>query len=306
MLSLQGLHLRATLFHLFRTFFNKNGFLEVDTPIRQPLLLPEDNIVPVRSEGWFLQTSPELYMKRLLATGCEKIFQICRCFRSEEQGRMHLQEFVMVEWYRTGEDYFTLMKDCEQLLGFIAKQLKKHLVGTSSLSKESIFSEGFTLTGPYDKLRVKEAFSRYCPLPMEQALRDDCFDELLVEYIEPNLGFKRPLFLYDYPAELGSLAKLNEQDETVAERFELYIKGVELANGFSELTDASEQRLRFEKAFAHLNRDGLAWEMPETFLRELGKIEKAAGIALGFDRLLMLVMDKETIGDIIPFSDDEL
>ena len=137
-------------------------------------------------------------------------------------------------------------------------------------------------------------------------MQDGRFDEILVEHVEPNLGLKRPLFLYDYPVELGSLAKRSDQDERVAERFELYVKGIELANGFSELTNSSEQRQRFETEFLKLNMLGLDWDMPERFLQELEKIEKAAGIAFGFDRLLMLVMGKEAIGDVVPFSYDEL
>lgn len=307
MLSTQGLRLRAALFHWLRTFFNQKGFLEVDTPIRQPLLIPEANITPLHSEDWFLQTSPELYMKRLLAAGCDKIFQICRCFRSGEQGRLHLEEFVMVEWYRTDDDYFMLMEDCEHLLQFIGEQIERGGMDEGIGKDEGLFSEtDFTLKGPYDRLRVDEAFSRYSPVPLRQSLEDDSFDEILVEHVEPNLGRKRPLFLYDYPVELGSLAKCSDQDERVVERFELYIKGIELANGFSELTNGSEQRRRFEVEFLKLNKVGLNWEMPETFLRELEKIEKAAGIAFGFDRLLMLVMGKEAIGDVVPFSYDEL
>ena len=307
MLTPQGLRFRAALFHVLRSFLNQNGFLEVDTPIRQPLLIPEANITPLRSQDWFLQSSPELYMKRLLAAGCDKIYQICRCFRSGEQGRLHMEEFVMVEWYRTGDDYLVLMEDCEHLLQYIGEHIESGGMGEGNGLQEGVFSEtDFLWKGPYERLRVNEAFNRYSPVSMEQSLQDGRFDEILVEHVEPNLGLKRPLFLYDYPVELGSLARRSDKDERVVERFELYVKGIELANGFSELTDSSEQRQRFKEEFLKLNTIGLNWDMPERFLRELEKIEKAAGIAFGFDRLLMLVMGKEAIGDVVPFSHDEL
>jgi len=304
---MQGLRSRAQLFHLFRTFFNQNGFLEVDTPIRQPRLIPEANITPLRSEDWFLQASPELYMKRLLALGCDKIFQICRCFRAGERGRLHMEEFVMVEWYRRDDDYLVLMEDCEQLLRFIHDCFAGESIDTGITSSKSIFSENdFTFKGPYDRLRVEEAFALYSPISLRQSVEDGSFDTILVEHIEPNLGCEKPLFLYDYPVELGSLAKRSDRDESVAERFELYIKGIELANGFSELTNSSEQYSRFEMEFVQLNKAGFHWDMPETFLQELEGIEKAAGIAFGFDRLLLLIMGKEEIGDVVPFSNDEL
>ncbi len=123
MLDLPGLQMRATLLRLIRSFFYKRGFLEVDTPLRQPVLIPESTIVPFTAEGQYLQTSPELCMKRLLARGCEKIFQICPCFRKGETGRLHLEEFTMLEWYRSRADYQDLMSDCEDLLRFIAQNM---------------------------------------------------------------------------------------------------------------------------------------------------------------------------------------
>jgi len=306
-LTIQELRLRASLFSLFRKYFNDNGFLEVDTPIRQPLPIPEANILPIRSQGWFLQSSPEMYMKRLLASGCEKIYQISRCFRAGENGRLHLEEFILVEWYRLGEDYWTLMEDCHQLLNFIAESLDRDQAAFMTGQTSSIFSgTGFTLSKPYDKLLVEEAFTRYSPVSMEQSLADGCFDEILVEYIEPNLGLENPLFLYNYPVQAGSLAKVHDHNSDVVERFELYIRGIELANGFSELTDGDEQRRRFEQEFDRLKKNGLSWSMPETFLEELDSVEKAAGIAFGFDRLLMLILGKESVGEVVPFSPDEL
>jgi len=306
-LTIQELRLRASLFSLFRKFFDDNGFLEVDTPIRQPLPIPEANILPIRSQGWFLQTSPEMYMKRLLAYGCEKIYQISRCFRAGESGRLHLEEFILVEWYRRNEDYWTLMEDCHLLLNFIAESLDQEQAGFVTAQSNSIFSgTDFTLSKPYDKLLVEEAFARHSPVSMEQSLAEGCFDEMLVEYIEPNLGLKTPLFLYNYPVQAGSLAKVCDHKSEAVERFELYIRGIELANGFSELTDGAEQRRRFEQEFTRLKKSGFSWSMPETFLEELNSVERAAGIAFGFDRLLMLILGKGSVGEVVPFSPDEL
>lgn len=307
MLTVQELRLRASLFSLFRKYFDDHGFYEVDTPVRQPLPIPEANILPIRSEGWFLQASPEMYMKRLLASGCEKIYQISRCFRAGEIGRLHLEEFVLVEWYRLGEDYWKLMEDCQQLLNFIAESLNWDQEDFITGQTSSIFSgTDFTLNKPYDKLLVEDAFKRYSPVTMEQSLADGCYDEMLVEYIEPNLGLEHPLFLYDYPVQAGSLAKACDHNSDVVERFELYIRGIELANGFSELTDGTEQRNRFEQEFTRLKKSGLSWSMPETFLEELDGVEKAAGIAFGFDRLLMLILGKESVGEVVPFPPDKL
>lgn len=307
MLDLQGLHLRAALFRCIREFFHQNDFLEVDTPIRQPLYLPEGNIEPFTSEKEFLQTSPELCMKRLLAAGCGKIFQICPCFRKEERGRLHLEEFKMLEWYRSGADYHQLMADCEHLLRVISYRLHlpKQQWPDNTGSVQCLF--GVKLNGSWQRLTVAEAFSQYSPVELDQALKNETFDEILVEYIEPQLGSSTPTFLYDYPVELGSLAKKKTDNPEVVERFELYIQGIELANGFSELTDSAEQRLRFKKDIARIKqRTGRNTTMPEKFLCDLERIDLAAGIAMGLDRLCMMIMNNKRIADSISFSPEDL
>jgi lysyl-tRNA synthetase class 2 len=294
MLDQKKLHLRAVFFQAIRSFFQEQGFLEVDTPIRQPLVIPEQNIVPVPSGSHFLQSSPELYMKRLLASGCEQIFQICRCFRYGERGRLHLEEFVMLEWYRLDADYTDLMEDCEKLLAFLCLEMTDC---------------GFPvrLALPWQRLTVEEAFQQYSSISARQALEQDQFDQLLVEDVEPNLGKERPTFLYDYPVELASLACQKPDQPDVAERFELYVSGVELANGFSELTDPDLQRSRFEEEYAKMGvlPNGQR-KMPELFLKDLGQIERAAGIAMGLDRLLMLLLGQDCIDDAVTFAPDEL
>jgi lysyl-tRNA synthetase class 2 len=301
MLDLPGLQMRATLLRLIRSFFYERGFLEVDTPLRQPVLIPESTIVPLTAEGQYLQTSPELCMKRLLAGGCSKLFQICPCFRKEEVGRLHLEEFTMLEWYRTGADYLTLMSDCEALLRFIVQNMQSvDLPDPGNYSKKLLSKTD--IEPEWQRLSVAEAFELFSPVSLDEALEKECFDELLVEFIEPHLGVGLPTFLYDYPVELASLAKCRIENPKVAERFELYINGVELANGFSELTDSTEQRRRFNQEIAIMEKCGrYGVKMPERFLGDLQKINLAAGIALGVDRLFMLLMGYDSLSESITF-----
>lgn len=293
MLSTQGLHFRAAFFSAIRRFFDSQGFLEVDTPLLSPVILPESNIAPITADVDFLQTSPELYMKRLLARGHQRLFQICSCFRREERGRLHLQEFKMLEWYHLDKNYEQLMADCQELISYLGVTLQEQF---PDLYKSFDCSS-------WQKITVAEAFARYVPVSLEQAMREDRFDELLVEYVEPNLGINGPVFLVDYPAPMASLAKLKDNDHAYAERFELYINTIEIANGFSELTDAGEQRLRFAEELERLPRQRV---MPERFLDELDIIDSAAGIAMGLDRLLMLFMGKTHIDDVQSFAPNDM
>lgn len=291
---------RAALIQAIRRFFIDQGYLEVDTPIRTPAPAPEAHIEPEPSGDYFLQTSPELYMKRLLAAGNPKLFQICKCFRKGERGSKHLSEFTLLEWYRTSTDYFGLMEECEELIKFLCNTLNRG--NTLSFAGNTI-----SIEAPWEQLSVHDAFERYAPLSLDAALHQDTFDETLVTYVEPHLGINQPTFLYDYPASLGALAKLKQNHPHIAERFELYINGLELANGFSELTDAGEQRERFEQEQEKIKSFGrVPSPMPERFLDELPKMKETAGIALGIDRLAMIFSDAKTIDDVIPFRPEEL
>lgn len=304
MLGPEGLHFRATFFHLIRSFFHTQGFLEVDTPIRQPVLLPESNITPVASGSWFLQTSPEQCMKRQLATGCDKIFQICPCFRAAERGTRHLEEFTMLEWYRKNGDYADLMDDCSGLVRYVLKAFKDQPQYRGHIDR-SCFGT-ISVGHDWERISVAEAFSRWSSVPLAEALAEDLFDEIVTTEIEPRLGLKTPAFLYDYPAACASLARLKNDQHSLAERFELYIDGMELANGFSELTDAAEQRARFVKELATIARQsGRKQQMPEKFLADLERITKAAGIAFGLDRFLMLLRSASAIDEVISFTDDD-
>ena len=295
-----ALQARASILQAIRLFFINQGYLEVETPHRIPAPAPESHIDAVPSGSWFLHTSPELCMKRLLAAGYEKIFQICRCWRGEERGRLHTPEFTLLEWYRTESDYRALMEECEAFIQSVASTLglgdKLHFRGQT-----------IDLTRPWERISVEEAFQRYAPIPMRRSLAEHIFDEVMVEKIEPHLGTSRPTFLYDYPAERSALARLKEDDPTLAERFELYIGGLELANAFSELIDVKEQRERFlsEQAYRR-SLSKPSYPLPEKFLRELGTMPPAAGIALGVDRLVMVLLDAPRIDDVVAFTPEEL
>ncbi|HMN01581.1 EF-P lysine aminoacylase EpmA [Geobacter anodireducens] len=291
---------RARILAGIRRFFTEGGYLEVETPLRIPAPAPESHIDPVSSGPWFLQTSPELCMKRLVAAGYERVFQISRCWRDGERGSMHLPEFTMLEWYRAGTDYQGLMDECEELVGAVAAAL-----GIGEVL--NVRGKDIRLGAPWERLSVAEAFERYCDRTMEEALASDTFDECMVNDIEPRLGFATPTFICDYPADRGALARMKQDEPSLAERFELYIAGVELANAFSELTDPVEQRSRFEqeKRFRE-SRGKSVIPLPEPFLAELRHLPPTAGIALGIDRLVMLLLNVESIDDVVAFTPEEL
>ena len=233
------LRLRSRMLQAIRQFFIDHDYLEVETPQLIPAPAPEVHIDLFSTRGLYLQPSPELCMKRLLAAGYPRIFQISKCFRHGERGDLHLPEFTMLEWYRAGIDYRGLMEECEALVLSVSRSLGMD-------EKISYHGTEIDLKGPWEKISVSEAFDRYASSSLQTVLDKGCFDEVMVTEIEPHLGIAKPTFLYDYPAEFAALARLKPENERLAERVEVFLAGLELANGFSELTDASEQRDRFE------------------------------------------------------------
>ena len=287
---------RAAIIQAVRSFFVADGFLEVFTPVRLPSVLPEAAIEAVESGGWYLQSSPEQCMKRLLASGYERIFQICPCFRAGERGRKHLPESTMLEWYESGRDHHDLMALCERLL--------RHLRPGGRLSYQGRFLD---LAPPWPRLPLDEAFSRHASMSLERAIAEDCFEEVLCREVEPCLGVDRPVFIVDFPASMASLAALDPDRPGTAQRVELYAAGIELANGFKELTDPEEQRRRFHCERAAIRRAGREpGPMPELFLRDLARMPPAAGMALGVDRLVMLLADVADIGEVVAFTPENL
>ncbi len=296
----KALQQRASILQKIRQFFIEKGYLEVETPHRIPTPAPESHIDAIPSGPWFLHTSPELCMKRIMAAGYEKVFQICRCWRERERGSQHLPEFTLLEWYRAGADYLSLMEECEGLIRFVAMAI--------GLGQKIIFrAHEIDLREPWERISVKKTFHSYSQTSMTEALQRNLFDEIMVQDIEPRLGIKKPTFIYDYPDEKGALARLKLEDSNIAERFELYIGGLELANGFSELVDSEEQRRRFHLENEHRQSMGKhIYSIPDKFLNELDSMPSSAGIALGVDRLVMVFLDAETIDQVVAFTPEEL
>jgi len=291
----QHLEKRARILQQVRAFFIGRGLLEVETPQRIPANAPEPYIDAVTADGWVLHTSPELAMKRLLAAGFPDLFQLCRVWRDSERGARHLPEFTLLEWYRKDADYTALMADCEALLDSLVPSARLTWQGTT-----------IELTPPWPRLSVAEAFRRYASCTVEEALVAGRFDEVLALEVEPRFG-PGPLFLTDYPAPHAALARLKPGEPTVAERCEFYLGGLELANGFTELTDPVEQRARFTRDETLRRAAGkLPRSLPEPYLLELAKLPPCSGMALGIDRLVMLLTDAAEIAEVVAFTPEQL
>ncbi|MCK5844579.1 MAG: hypothetical protein KAG97_07725 [Victivallales bacterium] len=266
-----------------RRFFHERNFRDTLTPVIVPAPIPEPTIEAFAVAGGFLRTSPEPQMKILMSEGAEKIFQIGSCFRKNEIGRLHSEEFTMLEWYEKEVDYVSLIEFTRELLSFVAQQT----IGTTELIINGVVID---LAGKWEVVTVSDAFARFAEIDVESAVADNRFEEILVEKVEPALPVS-PIILIDYPAELAALAKIRAGSPPVAERWELYIGGVELANTYTELTDYEEHKSRFAKFAAERAVLGMT-EYPEDaeFTRALREgLPDCAGCALGMDRLVMLL-----------------
>ena len=295
-----NLVLRSRIIQSIRDFFNGQGYLEVETPIRIPAPAPEAHIDAEPSGPWYLHTSPELCMKRLLASGYPRVYQICKCFRRKERGNRHLSEFTLLEWYTANDDYMGMMNQTEALIKHIAESIS---------FEETITYQGepIALQSQWMKLTVSEAFETYASMSLSTAVVQGKFDDIMALEIESKLPRNIPVFLHDYPSEMAALARLKPEDRSVAERFELYIGALELCNGFTELNDSEEQRDRFiEEAHQRKQSNKTVYPMPERFLTTLKDMPNAAGNALGIDRLVMLFADAATIDEVVAFSPEEL
>lgn len=288
---------RSDILFAIRTFFIKREYIEVETPLRLPSIIPEDHIDPFLSEDFFLQSSPEICMKRLLSSGYDKIFQICKAFRKGERGNLHIPEMTMLEWYRKDVSYFDLMEETRELINYLSHFLKKDSL---------IFNGKKTyIDSDFDKLSVKDAINHYTSYSYNEVLKN--FDEIFGLEICPKLGFKKPVFLHDFPASEASLAKLSKDDDSTAQRFELFISGVEICNCFTELTDSNEQRKRFNETIKYRKSNNkTVSDMPEKFLMDLESMPEASGNALGIDRLIMLLLDKSGVDEVISFTPENL
>lgn len=293
-----NLEFRARTIDAITGFFRGRGFLEVETPLRVPAPAPEAHIDAIPSGSWYLAPSPELHMKRLLAAGYQRIYQVCKSFRAKERGQHHNSEFTMLEWYRADTGYLEAIQETERLVAHVAEQV---LGATAPRTGE----HRLDLAPPWERLTVDEAFQRFAGWRPGPDPDPERFNLDLVERVEPMLGGNRPTVLLDYPASLASLARLKPGAPEVAERFEVYAGGLELANGFSELTDAAEQRRRFQAEVRKRQDAGHeVYPLPEAFLAALPSMPPAYGVALGVDRLVMLLTGASSIDQVMAFTED--
>jgi lysyl-tRNA synthetase class 2 len=293
-----NLECRALIYDVIRAFFRSEGFLEVETPLQVPTVAPEKYITPFIVNGWFLSTSPELHMKRLLAAGYGKIFQICHCFRKNEQGQLHNPEFTMLEWYRVGADYMQIIRDTERLVLSIASKLR--LGKTIRYQGREI-----NLVSPWPRIKVSQAFINSAGWDPFDRLDEERFDVDLVEKVIPGFNPLRPTVLLDYPVAMASLSRIRRGKPPVAERAEVFIGGLELANIYSELTDVAEQERRFKQELDSIAlKGGSNIAMPQRFLDAVAILPECGGVALGIDRLVMLFCDAASIDKVTAFPWD--
>lgn len=329
------LHARARIKSAVRAWFEAQGFVEVETGCLQVSPGNETHLHAFKTERigtdqkrheLYLHTSPEFAMKKLLAAGEEKIFNFAPVFRNREDGPLHANEFTMLEWYRAGAPYEQLWSDCAEILKI-----------ASSITQQpewSYRSKICDVTKGYDWLTLHQAFFQFAEIPLDETITErgvdrdalarwaqaknvrvahddtwsDIFSRVLVQSIEPNLGLSRPEILCQYPLHEAALARPHPDVPFVAERFELYVCGVELANGFGELKDAAEQRRRFENEMTDKQRIyGERYPIDEDFLAALAHMPPASGCALGFDRLVMLATRAERVDQVIwtPMSEPD-
>jgi lysyl-tRNA synthetase class 2 len=326
---------RARLSSEVRAFLGALGYEEVETPCLVPAPGMEPHLSPFETrfvpEGGgaarplWLHTSPEYAMKRLLADGWRRVFQLSRVFRNGEVSATHNPEFTMLELYRAGTDYRGVMEDLERLVEACARALSPDGAARGRRGGRDV-----ELAAPFERLTVDEAFRRHAGVDLAaclgdaEALRaaaraaghdagpggepfDDVFFRVMLAAVEPRIGLDRPTYLVDWPASMAALSRVKRDDPRWAERFELYAGGLELANGFTELTDAAEQRARLleeQEARRRLGRPALP--IDERFLEAVARMPDAGGVAVGFDRVLMLIEGAESIDEVLLFPAHEL
>lgn len=313
-------------FFLTRDFFQAETPLMVATPGMEPYLDPF--VTTLRSDDGkefsaHLITSPEYALKKLLAGGVEKVFEISKTFRNHEPwDGSHNPEFTMIEWYRAHENYTVLMRDTEELVCDVVERVKH----TKTLVYDR---KNIDLSTPWERITVAEAFARYTQIDLARGIDDpewfratvdqkgcgitpsDTFDDIFFKIflrdIEPKLGLEKPVFLYEYPRSMAALAKLKSSDDRFAERVEVYCGGLELANGYTELTDATEQRRRLNAERDFRRKLGKpAFDIDEQFIKAVGLMPECTGIAFGIDRLVMFILGVTSIHDAMLFPASDL
>lgn len=304
---------RAIIIQKIRRFFAERNVLEVDTPALSAATVTDPHLHSIgaefREEGaqhskiLYLQTSPEFAMKRLLAAGSGSIYQICKSFRNGEIGRFHNPEFTMLEWYRPGFDHHALMTEMDELLQAILASPKAERLSYADAFQRYLQLDPHTISVELLQNAAQQAGIQ-TSAELAQADQDTWLQLLMSHVIEPQLGQSQPTFIYDFPASQAALARVRQGNPAVAERFEVYVRGIELANGFHELADAKEQEHRFK---ADLNkRHHLGYPSVPIDLHLLAALKAGfpdcAGVALGVDRLIMLALNAIEIQQVVSFT----
>jgi lysyl-tRNA synthetase class 2 len=326
---LASLAARAAALAALRRFYAEREFLEVETPLLVPSPGLEIHLDAVRAGAGYLITSPEYQMKRLLAAGCERIYQVCKCFRAGEHGLHHASEFTMVEWYRAFADLDDIASDIEQLVADVVRSVPAG-TGPAGDPVARVGGRPIDVTPPWPRMTVRQAMRTGAGVEvigdepaasLVAAVRaagiavadgtawDDAFFAAFLARVDPALAaLDRPLILEDWPAPLAALARRKPDDPLTALRFEAYVGGLELANAFGELTDPVEQRARFEHDQATRRERGKpVYPLDERFLEALARgMPDSGGNAIGLDRLVALATGSTSIRDVLAFADDEL
>lgn len=309
--SVSNLLKRAAIMADIRAFFAERGLWEVETPAMSQATVTDVHLIPFQTRytgpgaaagiDLYLMTSPEYHMKRLLAAGSGPIFQICRSFRNEEAGRYHNPEFTMLEWYRPHYTMYRLMNEVDDLLQQVlesssAETLSYQQAFIRHLSIDPLSADKTQLRKVAVKLGVGE-------LADKEKDRDTLLQLLFLSGVEPEIGQEKPVFIYHYPASQAALAEISAEDHRVAERFEVYYKGIELANGFRELTDSREQRQRFEQDNQRRAERGMQQQPIDTLLLDALAygMPACSGVALGVDRLVMLALKTSHLSEVLAF-----
>lgn len=304
--TFERLKFRADLFKTIRSFFDNRGVMEVETPLlsQGAATDPYLHVISVKlssfDKTYFLQTSPEFCMKRMLAAGSGPIYQLCKAFRDEECGRYHNPEFTMLEWYQPGFDHHALMGEVDDFLQAVLKSPK-----ATKVSYRDLFEKFLGFNPHQTDVDTLQHCAKQHGIQLDATLAgDDWLDVLMTHCIEPHLGFDAPVMIFDYPASKAALAKIRAEEEPVAERFEVYVQGVELANGYHELTDHNIQRQRLEmdnEIRTTLNLPNIPLDYHLLQALESG-LPSSAGVALGIDRLVMLAARAEHIEEVLAFT----
>jgi len=333
----ENFYQKAKILAALREFFAKENFLEIDTPtlVSAPDTNPFNEVFKLEGKNLFLTPSPEFFIKKLLAAGLKNVYQITKVYRDwQEHNPLHLSEFTILEWYRDNATYLDLMADCENLVSFVwerlgvqAKSEKRKAENYNLKFKTSLVyqDQQINLAPPWSRISCKEAFEKYANINLDEFIDinkarkicrqkgyqvdeknswEELYHQIFLNEVEPKLPKEQPLILYDYPAPLAALSKIKESDPRYAERFEFYIGGLELGNGYSELTDTHEQEKRLKADIeTRKSKKMKVFDYDHDFVEALKEgLPKTAGIAVGIDRLVMLFTDSSDIHEVTPLA----